>query len=95
MHEERPPLPVRGSIHNQAIALARDLWQDDHQATDISFLKRVAAGIRAIPDYPTPHCRSRDPLRGYAHAHQVMAVHAPHRCPRYEMAAEYAAGVRP
>lgn len=92
---EIPPLPVRTST-NRAMAATLKLLQAGTPwvTDDPNILRRVADGLRAL-DSPTPHCRSRDPLRGYAHAHQVMAVHAPHRCPRYEMAAEYAAGVRP
>ncbi|WP_157120353.1 hypothetical protein [Nocardia fusca] len=58
-------------------------------------LRRLADGLRTLPaEHPTAHCRSHEPIRGYAHAHQVMDVHAAHRCPRYAAAAEYAAEAR-
>ncbi|WP_327149744.1 hypothetical protein [Nocardia sp. NBC_01329] len=71
------------------------LWQAGMEwvTADPAVLRRVADGLRALPlDHSTAYCRSREPIRGYAHAHQVMDVHAAHRCPRYEAAAEYAAG---
>lgn len=58
MHEEQRPLPVRGPIHNQAIASARGLWQDD-RCTDIPLLERVAAGIRAL-DTATEYSYDRE-----------------------------------
>lgn len=88
--KEIPPLPVRVP-RNRSITATLRLWY----APDRSLLERVRAGLRALPDHPTPYCRSREEIRGYAHAHQVMAAHAAHRCPRYEAAAEYALRARP
>ncbi|MGW5386586.1 hypothetical protein [Nocardia sp. NPDC003963] len=48
------PLPLRGPISNQSIALARALWHDDH-CTDLGLLERIAAGLRA--EEPAPHIR--------------------------------------
>lgn len=61
---------------------------------DPRILRQIADGLRTL-DHPTPHCGNESPIGGYAHAHQVMAVHAGHRCPRYEAALEYAAKARP
>jgi hypothetical protein len=47
---------------------------------DPKVLRQIADGLRNL-DQPTTHCRSQAPIRGYAHAHQVMATHAEHRCP--------------
>ncbi|MEV3964275.1 hypothetical protein AB0M34_25885 [Nocardia sp. NPDC050193] len=43
--EPAPALPPRGPISNQAIAIARSLWQGDY-GTDRALLERVAAGLR-------------------------------------------------
>lgn len=86
--QKNPALPVRPT-HNQAIAATLQIWH----SRDRSLLERVLAGLRAL-ERPGA-CRSTDPLRGYAHAHQVMAAHATHGCTRYRIAAEYAAEVRP
>ncbi len=75
-------LPVRVP-RNRAMAATIRLWHTRNRAR----LEAVAVGLRAL-DWPAV-CRSQDPLRGYAHAHQVMAAHAKHRCPRYRMAGEY------
>lgn len=96
MRQEIPALPVRAP-NNLAIAAAVRLWQAGRNwvADDPAVLRRLADGLRALPvDHPTPHCLSREPIRGYAHAHQVMDVHAAHRCPRYAVAAAYAAEAR-
>lgn len=61
---------------------------------DPGILRRIAEGLRTL-DRPTPYCENGDSIRGYAHAHQVLAAHAAHRCPRYEAALEYTAQVRP
>ncbi|WP_327148684.1 hypothetical protein [Nocardia sp. NBC_01329] len=52
--EPVPSLPLRGPISNQAIALARTLWDDDH-CTDLALLERVAAGLRAERPGSRPH----------------------------------------
>ncbi|GGL30783.1 hypothetical protein [Nocardia jinanensis] len=73
------------------------LWQAGKNwvTDDPAVLRRLADRLRALPaEHSTVHCRSREPIRGYAHAHQVMDVHAAHRCPRYAAAAEYAAEAR-
>lgn len=81
---------LRGRIpNNQAGAAIRRIWHNRNRA----LMERIAAGLRAL-DRP-PGCKSQDPMRGYAHAHQVMAVHAGHRCPRYDLAARYTQQVRP
>lgn len=92
MCQETPALPVRAP-HNLAMAATVRLWQAGKRwvTDDPVILRQLADGLRALPaDRPAAHCRSRDPIRGYAHAHQVMDVHAAHRCPRYEAAAAYA-----
>lgn len=96
MSQETPALPVRAP-HNLAMAAAVRLWQAGRRwvSDDPEVLRRLADGLRALPvDRPTRHCVSRDPIRGYAHAHQVMDVHAAHRCPRYELASAYVSEVR-
>lgn len=96
MRKERPALPIRAP-HNLAMAATVRLWQAGRNwvTDDPAVLRRLADGLRALPaDHSTAYCRSPEPIRGYAHAHQVMDVHAAHRCPRYEAAAEYAAGAR-
>lgn len=94
MREETPALPTRAP-HNIAMAATVRIWQAGVKwvVDDPAVLRRIADGLRALPaDHPTAYCRSPEPIRGYAHAHQVMDVHAAHRCPRYEAAAEYASG---
>ncbi|MFI5715989.1 hypothetical protein [Nocardia sp. NPDC051750] len=59
---------------------------------DRGLIQRTLDGLRSL-DRPAT-CRSTDPIRGYAHAHQVMATHATHHCPRYTVAAEYAQQAR-
>lgn len=96
MCQETPVLPVRAP-HNLAMAATVRMWQAGKRwvTDDPVILRQLADGLRALSaDCPTAHCRSRDPIRGYAHAHQVMDVHAAHRCPRYEAAAAYASEVR-
>lgn len=91
-----PVLPVRAP-HNLAMAAAVRVWQAGRKwvTDDPVILRQLADGLRSLPTgYPTAHCRSGDPIRGYAHAHQVMDVHAAHRCQRYEAAAAYASEVR-
>ena len=75
--------------HNQAMASTLHVWHTRNRA----LMERIAAGPRAL-DWPE-QCRSEDAIRGYAHAHQVMAVHVKHHCPRYTMAADYAVEARP
>lgn len=79
----------RRTPHNQAMVSALHVWHNPNQG----LTERVLAGLRAL-DRPVG-CRSTDALRGYAHAHQVMAAHAGHHCPRYRLAADYAVEVRP
>lgn len=86
--QENPALPVRPT-HNQAMTTTLQTWH----SRDRTLMECVLAGLRALERPGT--CRSTDPLRGYAHAHQVMATHAGHGCVRYRIAADYAAGVRP
>ncbi|MFD4406525.1 hypothetical protein ACFWPH_27555 [Nocardia sp. NPDC058499] len=85
---ETPPLPTR-TPGNQAMATTLQIWHNRNRA----LMERIAAGLRAL-DYPAC-CRSEEPLRGYAHAHQVMAAHARHRCPRYDLASRYTEQARP
>ncbi|GGL37714.1 hypothetical protein GCM10011588_60510 [Nocardia jinanensis] len=61
---------------------------------DPRILRQIADGLRTL-DHHATHCRSQAPIRGYAHAHQIMATHAAHHCPRFDAAAEYAAQARP
>ncbi len=75
--------------HNQAMATTLQVWHNRNRA----LMERIAAGLRTL-DRPAS-CRSEDSIRGYAHAHQVMAAHAEHNCPRYRMASDYAAEARP
>ena len=81
------PLPQR-MPHNQAMASTLQVWHTRNRA----LMERIAAGLRAL-DWPEA-CRSENPIRGYAHAHQVMAAHAGHGCPRYRLAADYAVETR-
>jgi hypothetical protein len=93
MHSEHgpgfpPPLPARVP-NNQATATTLQIWH----SRNLALLERVATALRAL-DHPAA-CRSQEPLRGYAHAHQVMGVHARHRCPRYDLAVRYTQQARP
>lgn len=94
MREESPSLPTRAP-HNLAMAATVRLWQTGQVwvADDPAILRRLVDGLRALPaDPPTGHCCcSREPIRGFAHAHRLMDVHAGHRCPRFDTAADYAA----
>lgn len=85
---ETPQLPTRVPS-NQAMATTLRMWHNRNR----ELMERITAELRAL-DYPD-RCRSQEPIRGYAHAHQVMAVHARHRCPRYELAARYTQQARP
>lgn len=49
---------------------------------------------RTEPVAAESECRSREPIRGNAHAHQELAAHAAHRCCRYYEALHYTADVR-
>ncbi|MGW0006195.1 hypothetical protein ACWDT6_20425 [Nocardia grenadensis] len=92
---EIPALPFRAP-RNRAMAATLKLLQAGKTwvTDDPKVLRQIADGLRNL-DQPTTHCRSQAPIRGYAHAHQVMATHAEHRCPRFETAAEFAARARP
>lgn len=85
---ETPSLPQR-IPHNQAMATTLHVWRTRNR----NLFQRTLDGLRQL-DRDTAACRSSDPIRGYAHAHQVMAVHAGHHCARYEIAGEYAVQVR-
>lgn len=74
--------------HNQSMATTLPLWNTRNR----SLLNRVVAGLRAL-DCPSV-CACAEPIRGYAHAHQVMDAHRGHRCSRYDFAAEYAVRAR-
>lgn len=72
--------------------------QDVHARTDwipgtIPILRQVITGLRSL----TLHgeCLYADPIRDPEHAHHVMAIHAGHRCQRYQLAADYAIEARP
>lgn len=82
---ETSALPVRTS--HRAVTLQR--WHTGSR----HLLEQVLAGLRAL-DYPEM-CRSQETPRGYAHAHQIAATHAKHRCPRYRLAADYTMEARP
>lgn len=92
---ESPALPFRAPS-NRAMAATLQLLQAGKTwfTDDPKVLLQLADNLRAI-DHPTAHCRSQAPIRGYAHAHQVMATHAEHRYPRFATAAEFAARARP
>ncbi|MGI5223190.1 hypothetical protein [Nocardia sp. CA-290969] len=83
-----PPLPARVP-NNRNMATTLHIWHNRNRR----LLQRIAAGLRAL-DHPAA-CRSQEPMRGYAHAHQVMAAHARHRCPRYDLAVRYTQQARP
>ncbi|WP_039828101.1 hypothetical protein [Nocardia testacea] len=92
MGETLPPLPTRPP-RNRAMAAALRYWHSS-RARDRSLLERVARGLRALPDdYPSSHCRSTVPIRGHAHAQQLMAIHARHRCDRYTDAVRFVGAV--
>ncbi|WP_328396207.1 hypothetical protein [Nocardia sp. NBC_00416] len=83
---------------NRAMAAALRLWHAEISwvTDDPATLRQLADGLRTLSDAcPADDCRSRDPVRGYAHARQLMAAHADHGCPRYSTAAEYTTGTRP
>ncbi|MGW5386927.1 hypothetical protein [Nocardia sp. NPDC003963] len=89
-----PPLPVRAPNHRAMAATLKLLQAGKTWVTDDpGILRLIADGLRAYDD-PTPYCRSQEAIRGYAHAHQVMAAHAEHQCARFDVAAEYAARAR-
>jgi hypothetical protein len=81
-------LPIR-EPHTRERATTPRIWHTRNRG----LMVRVLHGLRAL-DYPAA-CKSLQPLRGYAHAHQVMAAHARHRCPRYRMAGKYTMRARP
>lgn len=80
--QERPHLPTRRA-HHRSMAANLQIWHTRH----LGLLERVAAGLRHL-DHPAP-CRSTDPIRGRAHAIHLMADHAKHDCPRFQLAARY------
>lgn len=85
---ETPPLPTRVP-NNQAMATTLHIWHN----RNLGLMERIAAGLRSLDD--PAFCRPTEPIRGYAHAHQVMDVHALHRCPRYGLAVRYTQQARP
>ncbi|NKY58441.1 hypothetical protein [Nocardia flavorosea] len=92
---EIPALPFRAPGSRAMAATLRLLHTGKSWVTDDPrILQQIADGLRAL-EYPTPHYANAEPIGGYAHAHQVMAVHAAHRCPRYEAALDYTAKARP
>lgn len=76
-----PKLPRR--THNRSMAATLRLWHTRNR----DLLERVAAGLRHL-DSPAS-CKSTEPIRGRAHAIHVMADHAKHGCPRFQVAAQY------
>ncbi|WP_280508706.1 hypothetical protein [Nocardia flavorosea] len=80
--QERPHFPTR-CAHNQSRAATLRLWHTRNR----DLLERVAAGLRHL-DHPAP-CKSTDPVRGRTHAIHLMADHAKHDCPRFQLAARY------
>ncbi|WP_416565102.1 hypothetical protein [Nocardia testacea] len=92
MGETRPPLPTRPP-RNRAMAAALRYWHSS-RARDRALLERITQGLRALPDeFPSSHCRSTVPIRGQSHAHQLMAIHARHRCGRYIEAVRFVGAV--
>ncbi|MEU1527091.1 hypothetical protein ABZ413_33375 [Nocardia rhamnosiphila] len=88
MGETLPTLPTRRP-KNRPMAAPLRYWHTSRRRNR-ALLERITDGLRALPDtYPAHHCRSSEPIRGYSHAHQVMAVHAGHRCGRYTEAVQY------
>ncbi|MEU4314272.1 hypothetical protein [Nocardia sp. NPDC024068] len=97
MRSELPPLPTR-EPSNPAIVATPRLWHTETPfvTDDPVILRRLADGLRTLPgEHHTDDCLSRTPVRGHSHAHQLMAAHAGHHCPRYTTAAEYTTGIRP
>lgn len=86
MCQDPSPLPVREPTNRIMATAGR--WNMRNR----NLMERVIDGLKAL-DRPAI-CRSQAPIRGYAHAYQVMAVHAEHHCPRYGMAARYAEDAR-
>ncbi|MEU4836849.1 hypothetical protein [Nocardia testacea] len=96
MRPELPPLPNRQPA-GPAMVATLNHWQAGKSwvTDDPAILRRLAEELRGLPDdRPTNDCRSCDPVRGRAHAHQLMAAHAGHDCPRYTTAAQYTTGIR-
>ncbi len=81
MRQDRPKLPRR--THNRSMAATLRLWHTRNR----DLLERVAAGLRHLD--PPAACRNTEPIRGRAHAINVMADHAKHGCPRFRLAAQY------
>lgn len=79
-------LPVR----TPARAATLQRWHN----TNRGLIQRTLDGLRAL-DHPAG-CRPDNPINSYAHAHQILAVHAKHRaCPRYAAALTYTQAARP
>ena len=87
-------LPTRAP-HNRAMAATlQQLHAKTHFAgSDMHLLQQLANGLRRLDTHGP--CHYSDPIRGYSHAHHVMAIHAGHRCDRYQVAADYAMEARP
>ncbi|WP_280507189.1 hypothetical protein [Nocardia flavorosea] len=91
MGETPPPLPARHPKYRAALLRYWPTGRRHNRA----LLERITEGLRALPDdHPASHCRSMGQIRGYAHAHQEMAVHAPHGCARYLEAVRYVEATR-
>ncbi|MGW1742058.1 hypothetical protein ACWCPQ_25010 [Nocardia sp. NPDC001965] len=92
MGETLPPLPTRPPKRWVEAAPLR-YWHTSRRSNR-ALLERIAYRLRASSNtYPAHHCRSTAPIRGYVHAHQVMAVHVGHRCGRYTEAARFIGAV--
>lgn len=92
---DNPVLPVRAPRNRAMAATLQLLHAGKTRITDDPrILRRIAEGLRAL-DHPARYCENEEVIRGYAHAHQVLAAHAAHRCPRYRAALEYTAKARP
>ncbi|MBF6416116.1 hypothetical protein [Nocardia cyriacigeorgica] len=90
---ELTPLPKQGlaklstgPTRKRTIATTIRLWHTRNR----ELLERVAAGLRQL-DYPAART-STGPVRGRAHAIHLMADHAAHKCPRFQLATQFIEG---
>ncbi|MBF6350377.1 hypothetical protein IU448_15325 [Nocardia flavorosea] len=80
-------LPVR----TPARAATLQRWHN----TNRGLIQRTLDGLRAL-DHPAGCRAGVGPINSYAHAHQILAVHAKHHdCPRYSAAMDYTQAIRP
>lgn len=94
MGETLPPLPVRRPV-NRAMAATLRYWHTSHRRQSRATGTNHCRAPRSTCHSPNRHCRTDLPIRSYAHAHQVMAMHTDYHCDRYTEAARYAERTRP